>query len=350
MRVRILEGWRRQPTSAGAIPRHAGNNPPDEPAPPGRLPRWLLSERFRDTLVRKAPDASPPTRLRVLCRLPGALTESLRDNLRWGVMASLCTLILTYPACVLWLGSWYDGWNNSFAKGYENALVGLQAGLFAHLLFVGAMLYVPMAWAHLAASGQFRAFFQFRLIARLVWSKGWAVAGFAAVFSLATIPVMVLRSAPFAFVLANPDAWARAEPAEVLRVIQRYQLAAGIYLFPTYVLLHLLTARLYRAALVKTLTEHPELSGSLPDSLRTLLSESRPTPGAHPRHPVLQKVRWGAQSTSNLFGVLAAAILWFTVIAQIYVGQFLNYIPWAGWLNQPLIHIPCLQVIPKTLG
>jgi hypothetical protein len=266
-------------------------------------------------------------------------------------MASLCTLILTSPSCVLWLGSWYDGWNNSFNKGYENALVGLQAGLFAHLLFIVAMLYVPMAWAHLAASGQVRSFFQFRLLARMIWRNAWSVAVFAAVFSLATLPVMSLRSAPFAFVLADPDAWANAEPAEVLRVIQRYQLAAGLYLFPAFVLLHLLIARLYRLALRRTLKQDPGIASEMPSHIQTMMFELDLIPGTpSPRGPVHRVVRWSAQSASNLLGLLAASLLWFTVIAQIYICQFLNYIPWAGWLNQPLIHLPCLQVIPGNLG
>ncbi len=351
MRRRIFFGWWNERNSDEHVPLDAQSVRFDDQFPVATLPRWVVSERVIESLGRRTPDDSPPTRLRRIARLPRELTGALRSNLRWGIMAFLCTLILTYPACVLWLGSWYDGWNNSFTKGYENAFVGLQAGLFAHLLFVLAMLYVPMAWGHLAASGQIRSVFQFGILARLIWSSGWSVSVYALIFSMATLPVLALRSAPFAFVLGDPDAWADAEPEEVLRVLSQYQLAAGIYLFPAFVLLHLLIARIYRSALRKSLKQNPRLIHRLPHSIRATLFEYRLIPEDPPRRgPALRMVRWSARSTSSLFALLTASILWFIVIGQIYVGQFLNYLPWAGWLNQPLIHLPCLQVIPRSLG
>ncbi|WP_169979631.1 hypothetical protein [Tautonia rosea] len=351
MRRQIFLGWWNQRPTGEESPLDARIVPLDDHFPAATLPRWLLCERFIETLRRNRPDGSPPGRWQILGRLPIVITSSLLSNLRWGILALLCTILLTYPACVLWLGSWYDGWNNSFTKGYENAFVGAQAGLFAHLLFLVAMVYVPMAWGHLAASGQIRAFFQFGLLARMIWSNGWLAAAYAAIFSLATLPVLALRAAPFAFALANPDDWANTEPSEVLSIITRYQIAAGIYLFSAFVILHLFIARLYRVALRRTLSRDPWIVSQLPVPIRTSLFQLRLVPEHPPRRgPFLRMIRWSAQSTSNLFALLTTTILWFTVVIQIYLGQFLNYIPWAGWLNQPLIHLPCLQVIPSGLG
>lgn len=351
MRRAILFGWWQQSPARDEVPFDSAIAPLDDGLPARRLPRWLLSERASGRLRRPDQHGEPPGRLRTLGRLPGAAVGSLLSNLRWGLLAVGCTYVLTLPACGLWLGSWYDGWNTSFTKGYENAFVGAQTGVFAHLLFIAAMLYVPMAWAHLAASGRAGAFFQFGLLGKLIWRNGWRMTLFAAIFAVASLPVLALRAAPAAFVTTDPEAWADASTADILRFATRYQLAAGAYLFAAFVLLHLLTARLYRNALLRTVRDDPRLAQFLPDPIRATLFTLRLVPDERPRRgPILRAARWSAQTASNLAAVLVAAALWFAVIAQVYVGQFLNYIPWAGWLNQPLIHLPCLQTIPRGLS
>ena len=74
-------------------------------------------------------------------------------NVKLGVGAIFNTWVLTLPACGLWLFAWYDGWNNSFTKGYEQAGVGPGTELLGVGLFIAAMLYVPMAQG---ASGRHR--------------------------------------------------------------------------------------------------------------------------------------------------------------------------------------------------
>ncbi len=159
-------------------------------------------------------------------------------NLNWGLRALFCTYIVTIPACFLWLGSWYDGWNTSFNKGYEQAFVGLQTGLGAHLLFIGAMLYVPMAWGHFAATGRLRSFFQVGFVSRLIWQNAGALMLLAAIVAVLNLPVAALRAAPFTFALEG-SYWATAEPEEILRFSERYELAAGVYLLAGSLSIHL---------------------------------------------------------------------------------------------------------------
>ena len=93
---------------------------------------------------------------RILPRLSilvGHLTRSLRQNLQLGLQGILTTWTLTLPGCLLWLFAWYDGWNNSFNKGYEQAAVGLVVFILGMFLFVGSMFYVPMAQARFASTG-----------------------------------------------------------------------------------------------------------------------------------------------------------------------------------------------------
>lgn len=350
MRRRIVRGWWDHSPIRDGRDFDTWASSMEMNLPARALPRWFLSERFLDRLDRPRRDGRPPGRFCRAFRLPAALIASTALNLGNGIRAAACTYALTLPACGLWLGSWYAGWNTSFTKGYENAFVGAQTGIFAHVLFIVAMLYVPMAWAHLAAAGRAWSFFQFGLIGRLIWRSGGSMALYAAAFALATLPVAALRAAPFTFTLADPDAWADATPAEVLRFAERYELAAGIYLFLAFVGLHLLVGRIYRGALLRALDRDPRLAERLPDPTRRILGDLQLIP-AEPlrRGPIVQATRWSARTSLNLAAGLGSALLWFVVVAEIYVGQFLNHIPWAGWLNQPLIHLPCLQTTPSGL-
>ena len=118
--------------------------------------------------------------------ISAAALGGLAANARMGVKALACTYVLVGPDCFLWFAVWYDGWNNSFNKGYEQAAVGPLTGLLGAALFLAAMLYVPMAWAHLAATGDPRAFFEFGFVRKLIRQRLGAMTLYAAVFSLAT--------------------------------------------------------------------------------------------------------------------------------------------------------------------
>ena len=37
------------------------------------------------------------------------------------------------------------------------------------------------------------------------------------------------------------------------------------------------------------------------------------------------------------------------MVAQVYIAQFLNYVPWSGWLNHPLVRLPWIRFIPELL-
>ena len=45
----------------------------------------------------------------------------------------------------------------------------------------------------------------------------------------------------------------------------------------------------------------------------------------------------------------AFVFVWFTFVAQIYVAQFLNYIPFVGWMNQPLVQLPWIKYVPTRI-
>ncbi len=98
------------------------------------------------------------------------------------------------------------------------------------------------------------------------------------------------------------------------------------------------------------LSKNPNFIQILPDELRETLTQLRlPNQPLTKRGPILRASRRILRVGFSLGALVMTAGLWFSVIAQIYVAQFLNMLPKAGWLNQPLIHIPCLQTTPAAL-
>ena len=117
-------------------------------------PNWYLEQNFR-TAVRRTPDAGKSR-----CGLVfTALFHSLWINLKTGFQGICNTWLLTLPTGLLWVFAWYDGWNNSFNKGYEQYYVGMIIGGIGVLLFIAAMFYVPLAQARQAVTGDWRAFY-----------------------------------------------------------------------------------------------------------------------------------------------------------------------------------------------
>src|SRR5262249_19861452 len=143
---------------------------------------------------------------------------------------------------------------NSFNKGYEQAFVGLGFGVFGILLFIAAMFYVPMAQAHQAATGQARAFFDFRFVWRLIQARLTAYIGQATVMLLVALPLEVLKTFPaFEAFPGNDEA---LTDAEALEYFQGYIFWCSLLvLFPALLLVRWLAVVIYRSAVLKVLRD-----------------------------------------------------------------------------------------------
>ena len=351
MRRRVLAGWwrasrRREEVALESFLARRGMD-----VPARSTPRWLVGEHLRARLGRLCPDGRPPSTVRRLARLPRALTAGLAANLGAGLKALACTYALTAPAALIWLGSWHLGWNISFNKDYEQSGIGLATGLLGGALFLLAMTYVPMAWAHLAATGDPRAFFEFRFVRRLARHRLLTLTLFTALFAAATVPVSVLRSSSLflpQILEANQPGLRLDDPATVRRVATQYIQATGLYIFPAFVALHLLAARIYRSAVLGLLRRDPATVGDLHPELYRALDELGLLPeGPTTRpHPLVAVVLGTGRRGLNLALRVATLLLWFAVVAQVYIVQFFDYRWFTCWFNQPLIHLPTLFFIP----
>jgi hypothetical protein len=307
-------------------------------------PNWILGQRSSTSLQPKPGWGS-------------VLFGSLWLNGKLGVQAVFNTCVLTMPACVLWLFAWFAGWNNSFNKGYEQAAVGPLTGSLGVMLFIAAMFYVPMAQARQAATGSYLAFYEFRFIWRLVRNRWLGCLKLAMLYSLFSVPLIILKTAPAFFPQINP-ALEHATDAEILHILNWYYLASAAFVFASFLLLKLSATRTYAAALLSNVKRGRVQPSDLHPTERTALGELGLllVPERAQRHFIVRTVTGSGRFVKGVTIGLATAFVWFTFVSQIFVAEFFNYHPidrngnfMGGWLNQPLVQLPWFNYTPGDL-
>lgn len=278
--------------------------------------------------------------------LGNALLGSLFRNFRIGAQGLFTTWTLTLPAGALMLFGWYDGWNNSFAKGYEQYAIGMGISWAGILWFIAAMFYVPMAQMRQAVTGDWKSFYQFRLVWKLIRRRWLSSVGLAILHSLLMIPLSVAIAYPMFF--AMNGRYAAMNASEAHAMTQGYYWYWSFYCFGAYVALRWVAARVYAGAVLSAvqrgaLTED-QLSKVEWETLHRLeLLQVQPRPVLH---PVLRLVAWAGTKAGRFACGVALFFAWFSLIAQLYIGQFVNYHPRQSWLNQPLIQLPWSDYTP----
>ena len=158
-------------------------------------PNWLLEQNFSES-IRRRPETS--TVAHGLFMLKN-LFASLWNNLRIGVQTMFNMWVFTLPGCAMMAFGWYDGWQNSFNKGYETYYVGITISWIGIISFIAAMFYVPMATARQASTGRWTAFYDFALVRSLIRRNRVACLALAGFYALASFPMMILLLLPFAY-------------------------------------------------------------------------------------------------------------------------------------------------------
>ena len=309
-------------------------------------PNWFLAQNFRGAICRREGSETHSKQLTIL----KALFTSLWANVRLGVQAIFNTWVLTLPACVLMLFGWYDGWNNSFNKGYEQFWVGPAVSWLGVLLFIAAMLYLPMAQARQAITGNWRSFYQFRLVWTLVRRRWLACFGLASLYALCSIPILILSSLVMFLPNINPKL-ADLTPAQSIQVLNSYYFRSALFVFPAYVLLRLVAARIYGSALVKAVQTGAVAQDALSENEWQALHRLDLLRVEPPRlrHPVWRIAAWaGTRAGRVTFGFLTG-LAWFIFVAQLYLAQFFNYRGAVVWLNQTLVQLPWFHHLPAAL-
>lgn len=303
-----------------------------------RAPNWLIAQDVGEALRRG-------TRRQRLA----APVRSLGANLKHGAAAVFNVWVLTLPGCALWAWAWWGGWNNSFHKGYEQAAVGPLFGLLGTALFIGAMLYVPLGLARQAVTGIWRSFYEFGVVRRVIATRWAACTGLAALYALLAVPVNVMKTAPVGF--DRIEGYARLTDAEVLANLNNYFWLACFAVFPMYLLLRVVAARIYAGGLLAALRRGWLTADRLAESERAALERLELLPVEPVAPPSLpgRAARGSGRLVLTAIAIVLLVAIWFGFVAEIFVTEFINYHGPRGWLNQPLVQLPWFRYIPPHL-
>jgi hypothetical protein len=283
----------------GWLTRRQGHLARDRFGSAEETPGWLLGPREKGRIARAL--------------------GGLAANIRAGLMALTALLAWTLPFTLLWLGAWWAGWENSFNKGYEQALVGPATFLTGALLAAVILPALPLLLAHLAAEDRLSAAFELRRLRSLVAQAGWRIPALMAVTTLTALPFAGARG----LITTATDwaPWVQELTPEDAAVLQgRITLALSALAFLAAWLLRSLAARAYATAA-------PRAAGLRPG----LWDGSQASEAARPTRP-------RSRLMTALWYGLAMAItpaLTFLILA----GQFLDH-AWWRWLFHPALTLP----------
>jgi hypothetical protein len=336
--------WRRSPVRASGQSFH------DFLAQDPALAEWITWPRwFLGTPV-SATSLSHPGRPGRLRRAWARVFGGLLANARLGLAMVATTAVVTLPGALLWATAWYAGWQNSFNKGYENAWFGPTLYLLGMGLFSVAMLYVPLAQARLASTGNWRRFFDTRVVMTLIRRRWLASAGLAFTWGLVSGTALILKSLP-TFAQYIPDL-ADLTPAEALKSSQDFFFVAALMFFPAYLILRLLAARVYASGLRDAFQSGALGEDALgPDEWHTLnrLGLLTPRPAADPGR-FLRLARWLATRTGQVTAATVVFAGWFAFSFFVAVSEFAAKTEYGrGWWNQPMIQVPWFDYTPGRL-
>lgn len=307
-------------------------------------PNWFFAQNFKTHLKR----ADGTGRWRHRWNVFKALTESLRKNFWTGLGGLFNTAVFVLPAGLfMWFG-WYDGWQNSFNKGYEEFFVGVSISWLGIFLFIAAMFFVPMAQARQATSGDWKAFYHFRVVWTVVRGQWFWCLALALGYVALAFPLHIMKSVPAAIV-GVADQVETLRPEEVKKALENYFFWWAIYALPAYVILRIAAAKIYAHGLLRALKDSHLNETDLAPMERETLSRLNLIQAAPPveRHDVWRVAVWMGTRAGRIISGFALYFIWLGFIAQMYLFEFLKYhATGIGWIKQPLISLPWITYMP----
>jgi len=315
---------------------------------PVERPRWFVRERVLATLDNLAKGNTFISYLGFVWTLVTVPVHSLFLNFKVGIAGLFTTYLLTGWGCSIMLFSWYFGWLNSFHKGYEDAFLGLLSGLFGSFLLILALIYVPMAQVHQAAAGEIMAFFQFRVVMKLILTRltGYLFLVMALAFTSLVFEIPRLLTLGEGFVANDPDISAR----QAFWILEGYWFFCSIFFFLSLLILRTFAALIYRSAMLKAVRAGTILVSDLPPTLAFWFEKLEIVPQLQAPQPVLltmarKLVGWNYRA----FLISLVFLFWMLFVMRFYVGYFFVFNEARGILNHPVVQCPTIDWTPWHL-
>lgn len=347
MQALSLRAWweaspRRQDSSFEDFLDSLGPNAPVE------RPRWFVRERFAKHLSEISRGKSLGSFFVAIWGVVSLPIHSLLVNFKVGLSGLFATSMLTGWGGMIMLFSWYFGWLNSFHKGYEDAFLGLLSGLFGSTLLILALIYVPMAQAHQAAAGEVAAFFQFRVVVRLILTRftayAFLIGGLALTSLVFEIPRLVTLNDNF---IPNHE---DVSPRAAFFMLEAWWFGWSIFFFAALLVLRTVSAAIYRSAMLKAVRNGTIAIDELPANLNTWFEKLAivpDTPVSRSLIGAMLRATIGLKYRVFLFGVVC--LIWLLFVLRFYFSYFLVFNEYRGILNHPVIQVPCIDWTPWHL-
>ena len=250
----------------------------------------------------------------------GRALGGLAANIREGLLAAFSLALATGPFAIIWLLSWWAGWENSFSKGYEQAFVGPSLGLTGVLVFCVIMIWLPLALVHQAVENRALALFEWRKVKSVVRHTGWNYLFLAATTVFFALPLFAGRGL-VTFASGIVPGFEDMTSDQIASLAGAIDLALAVYVFVSLVILRSWASRIYAAAVARALDG--------PDA--ALWAGSLLAAGQSGGTRSWKLTHW--------MRAILLAVIWFGLAAQIFVAQFLNH-DWHVWLTHPYFLLP----------
>ncbi len=304
----------------------------------------------RDTpnLFRKQPGISSPRYL--LFKYIHHWLHACWLNFRVGLGAILTTWVLTLLPCIIFAIAWYTGWHISFTKMYEESATGASLGFSGLLILTVIMLYLPIAQARHAFTNDGYSFFDWRFISAVVWRRPWQLFLLAMGYAIANVVLTFFKATPTFFTTMNPNL-ASISPLEALELLNQYYFYSGSIAFLLFLALRTIAGNIYSSALKEMWCQSILEAEAFNQEERRWFELLAVSYGSQYQKPGLVKKILGIPLTISYRGTMITltVLVWSLFNFLPFVSEFANYYPVRGFLNQPLVQLPCFRYVPTHL-
>lgn len=314
-----------------------------------RDPHWILPESWPSPRYSRTDRKMIEVTWRDKLRAP---FQSLARNWKFGWQGVFPTATLLVPTGgMLWF-AWRMGWNNSFHKGYEQAPIGPLVSFIGIGLFIWFWSHIPMAQACQAASGEWKRFYRWKLIRKLIWIQPMRYLGLLALYLLLAIPIMMVESAPGLITSGKSklEFYTAGEAVEFLRNF--HFMALLLIIFPAFAWLKKKSGQVYAEATLQGIRSGKvsldELSEWESEALKALSLD-------HKQKTVESSfwsrlVKFAGRTGSHILYRTTLGLVGFGLIgALFYIPQFIGYQPFPRWVNPVMIQLPWYHRLPGPL-